>query len=207
MTHLTVNLWQTGTWSIVLTVTERIKNSTVGRHSTLRIWPGNEEMRSTMIACRFTALLWWFYKRGSRAGYLFCTVTEKNVTKSDQSWKVKDFTYFIRGRLRPCGVGPSDVATYGIHATLWKGYVSNCTHLYTLETSRSCRSFKWEDQMPTKTAVRHTTIANTMISPDSRASNHLSHTLKLQEKRSRKRYEVYLLQRISIRLRHVPKMF
>lgn len=123
--HVTVNSGDIGTGSIILTITEAIKNSTVGRQYKIRKWPGNTEMRSCMITCPFTALLSWMCIRGNREGYLFCAVNKKNMIMTDHPWPVKEFTSFLRSRLRMCGVGAGDVHMYSGHS-LKRG----CVQLY-----------------------------------------------------------------------------
>lgn len=57
--HVNINTNQSVTGSIVLTVTERIKKSTVGRQYVLRQWTGSTKMRKSIVTCPFTDLLSW----------------------------------------------------------------------------------------------------------------------------------------------------
>lgn len=116
ISHVTVNPGINGTGSILLSITEALKNSTKPREYLLREWPGNTKMRSAVIVDPFIALLTWMCIRGNRAGYLFCTVTDKNIVRANESWPVPTFTAFFRDRLRMCGVGPGDVRMYSGHS-------------------------------------------------------------------------------------------
>lgn len=116
ISHVTINSGELDTGSIILTITERIKNSTVGRQYILRKWPGNTEIRNSIILCPFTAVLSWLNIRGNREGYLFCDISNKNLLKTDRPWQVKEFTKFLRDRLRMCGVGKDDVLLYSGHS-------------------------------------------------------------------------------------------
>lgn len=123
--HVTVHPGIVGTGSIILTINVKIKNSTIPRTYKLREWPGNTKMRRSLLCCPFTALLSWMSIRGNRPGYLFCHVSDKNMICTEKPWPVTEFTKFLRGRLRLCGVGPGDVSLYSGHS-LKRG----CVQLY-----------------------------------------------------------------------------
>jgi len=116
ISNVTVNPGENGTGSVQLSITESTKNSTRPREYVLREWPGNTNMRKSMIVDPFIALLSWMCIRGNRPGYLFCTVNAKNMTLANEPWPVGMFTQFLRARLRLCGVGPADVEKYSGHS-------------------------------------------------------------------------------------------
>lgn len=108
--------------SIVLAIIHNIKNSVNPREYKVLKWPGNTKLRSSLICCPFTALLSWMFIRGTRPGFPFSSVTEKNMIRTDQARRIKDFTNFFRKRLRTCGVEAGDVQIFSGHS-LKKGCI------------------------------------------------------------------------------------
>ncbi len=93
-------------------ITGAIKSSTVQRDYKIREWPGNTDMRKSLLMDPFVAMLSWMCTRENTDEYLFSDVNEKGTMRYDTPWSNSDFTTFFRLRLPMCGVGKDDVIMY-----------------------------------------------------------------------------------------------
>jgi len=104
---------------IRMTIVESIKNSTVRRDYQLMEWPGNSDLRHSIMMDPKLALLTWLRTRGDQPGFIFCDVREVrhgHVIDGSKPFTAETFSKFLQLRLKSMGIGSGDALMYTGHS-------------------------------------------------------------------------------------------
>ena len=105
---------------ITMRTSTGVKNQTSQRSYTIEDWPGDTQLKGSILMDPKVALLSWLTVRGARDGYIFCDVrlSKTGICKINPAKPLSSnrFSKLMRLRLTSIGIGERDVRMYSGHS-------------------------------------------------------------------------------------------